>query len=92
MFFEWDENKRIANLKKHGLDFKDVKSVFDDKNKIVFKDLRKNYGEIRFITVGMYNGKLLASVCHTDRSGATRIISFRYASKKEKEIYYGKNC
>ena len=91
MLLEWDENKRLANLKKHGLDFKDVEIVFNDKNRIVFEDLRKDYGESRVLIVGMYGGNLLTSVCHTDRNGITRIISFRRASKKEKEIYYGQN-
>lgn len=88
MLFEWDENKRIANLKKHGLDFEDARYVFMDKHAVSKQDNRKNYGEIRIITVGMYDGELLASVCHTDRYGTTRIISFRRASKQEKELYY----
>jgi uncharacterized protein len=27
--FEWDEDKRLENLRKHGIDFVDVPSVFD---------------------------------------------------------------
>lgn len=29
MLFEWDENKRQANLAKHHIDFQDAKRVFD---------------------------------------------------------------
>ena len=29
MRFEWDENKRLANIRKHGFDFADVSSIFD---------------------------------------------------------------
>ncbi len=82
MLFEWDEDKRQSNLKKHGLDFYDAKQVFMDENKYEKIDIRKDYGEIRIITVGMKDDKLLTSVCHTDRNGVTRIISFRPASKK----------
>ena len=90
IFFEWDENKNKINIKKHGFDFNDARYVFADKDAFTFEDNRKNYGEKREITVGMYKGILLASVCHTDRNGITRIISFRYASKKEKELYYAR--
>ncbi len=89
LIFEWDENKRLANIKKHGLDFKDVYIVFEDKNKITFIDDRFNYGEVRKITIGLKDNKLLASICHTDRFGKIRIISFRLASKKERKVYYG---
>jgi uncharacterized DUF497 family protein len=41
MDFEWDENKREQNLEKHGLDFTDVISVFDDPYKIEEVDGRK---------------------------------------------------
>jgi len=29
MPFEWDENKRLANLAKHHIDFRDTQQVFD---------------------------------------------------------------
>ena len=90
MLFEWDENKRLLNLKKHKLDFADVKIIFMDKDKYDIIDNRKNYGETRIITVGLFYDELLTSVCHTDRNGITRIISFRPASKKEKEQYYAR--
>ena len=89
LIFEWDENKRLANIKKHGLDFKDAYIVFEDENRFTFTDDRFDYKEVRKITLGLKDDKLLASVCHTDRFGKIRIISFRYASKKERKIYHG---
>ena len=91
MLFEWDENKNKINMQKHGLDFEDAKYVFMDKNKYEKIDIRKDYGEIRIITVGMKDTEILTSVCHTDKNGVTRIISFRPASKKERNEYYGKD-
>ena len=88
MLFEWDENKRQLNLKKHGLDFWDVKIVFNDYFALTKEDKRKDYGEKREITIGMYRGALLTSVYHTNRDGVTRVISFRHASKKERKMYY----
>ena len=90
LLFKWDENKRKSNFKKYGLDFIDADQIFKDEYRYTKIDNRKNYGEIREITIGMYNGNILTSVCHTDRSGITRIISFRPASKKEKEQYYAR--
>jgi uncharacterized DUF497 family protein len=29
MKFEWDENKRLINLQRHGIDFADVWQIFD---------------------------------------------------------------
>lgn len=29
MKYEWDEAKRLANLRKHGIDFADIPIVFD---------------------------------------------------------------
>ena len=80
LIFEWDENKRLAN-------FFDVKPVFLDPFAITLIDNRKDYGEIRSVTIGRVKADILASVCHTDRFGVTRIISFRKASKKERKFY-----
>jgi uncharacterized DUF497 family protein len=35
MLFEWDEQKRLFNLDKHGLDFLDVWAVFEERHLIV---------------------------------------------------------
>jgi uncharacterized DUF497 family protein len=32
----WDETKRLSNLKKHGLDFRDAHLVYDDPNKCTY--------------------------------------------------------
>jgi hypothetical protein len=44
MRFAWDEAKRRANIRKHGLDFADVAEMFDG----IFlarPDTREDYGE-----------------------------------------------
>jgi len=89
MEFEWDENKRLANLKKHGIDFLEVKSIFYDPYKVVEIDDKKDYGEIRANTIGNFKNTIIVAVAHTDRNGITRIISARRASKKERSSYYG---
>ncbi|GHT58704.1 hypothetical protein FACS18945_4750 [Bacteroidia bacterium] len=89
MTFEWDENKRQANLAKHGIDFFDARAVFYDERRFVDMDNRFNYGETRKKTVGLMNNELVAAVIHTDRNNKIRLISARSASKKERKKYYG---
>jgi uncharacterized DUF497 family protein len=86
MNFEWDEAKRIANLRKHGIDFLDVAIVFDGDTLIVEDDLY-DYGEQRFVTFGLLRG-LVVAVVHTDRQDSIRIISVRKATKYEQKVYF----
>ncbi|MBW4517398.1 MAG: BrnT family toxin [Timaviella obliquedivisa GSE-PSE-MK23-08B] len=85
MTFEWDEAKRLANLRKHGIDFIDVSAVFEE-NSVTVEDDRYSYGEQRFITFGLLQGRVVAIV-HTERDDCTRIISARKATKYEQRIY-----
>ncbi len=86
MKFEWDENKNKSNQDKHGIDFNDAKEVFEDSNRKISPDLRKNYGEDRWITIGKIVD-LIIVVVYTFRDSAYRIISARYAKKKERKTY-----
>ena len=86
MEFEWDETKRLTNLRKHGIDFIDVPIVFDG-DILTVEDERFNYGEQRFVTFGLLQGRVVAIV-HTERENFTRIISVRKASKYEQRIYF----
>ncbi len=86
MEFEWDEAKRLTNLRKHGIDFIDVPIVFDGYI-VTVEDERFNYGERRFVTFGLLQGQVVAIV-HTEREECTRIISARKASKYEQQIYF----
>jgi uncharacterized protein len=86
MRFEWDEAKRRSNLQRHGFDFVGVESVFADDAVTIWDD-RFTYGENRFLTLGMIQGRVVAIV-HTESDEVIRIISVRKASKNEEEIYY----
>jgi uncharacterized protein len=87
--YEWDDRKNRENIAKHGLDFADAWQVFEDPNRLIFLDDRKNYKEKRFIAIGKVKEMIVTSVCFTNRNGNTRIISFRLASRKERRAYYG---
>jgi hypothetical protein len=84
--YEWDEAKREANLRKHGLDFDDADIVYENPDKVTFAIPRQ--GEQRWLDIALVelNGVVLALV-YTVRGYNIRIISFRTASRKERRIY-----
>jgi uncharacterized DUF497 family protein len=86
MALVWDESKRTANLRKHGLDFADAGLVYDNPDKVTFSSPRKN--ESRSIDIAMVNiaGRVLTLV-YVERGRDIRPISFRAASRKERRIY-----
>lgn len=86
MEFEWDEAKHLANLDKHGIDFIDVPEVFDG-DIVTVEDSRYSYGEQRFVTFGVLQGRVVA-VVHTDRGESVRIVSARKATKNEQQTYF----
>jgi uncharacterized DUF497 family protein len=88
MKLEWDENKRLFNLQKHKIDFIGAEEIFDGYT-ISFEDDRISYGEQRFVTFGMLQSRVVATV-HTERDNNIRIISIRKATKYEERNYYSK--
>ena len=86
MAFEWDEDKRIANVKKHGLDFIDAKRIFEG-DIITVEDSRFAYGEQRFISLGLLQGRVI-TIVHTENEDTIRIISARKATRNEERSYF----
>ena len=85
MAYEWDEAKRLTNLKKHGVNFADIDES-DWTTAQLSTDDSEPYGEERIVAVGQFRGRLHVVVC-TDRGQRTRIISFRQADKREVRRY-----
>jgi uncharacterized DUF497 family protein len=87
MEFEWDASKAKLNLRKHGVAFEDAALVFFDPGRIESFDGREEYGEDRWVTVGLACAVLVA-VAYTIRSEETvRIISARKAIANEHKQY-----
>ena len=88
MKVEWDENKNIKNMAKHGIDFNDAITIFDDDERLEALDTRNDYGEERLQVIGEAKPGVLM-VAYTWRHDATtrRIISARTASAKERALY-----
>ena len=82
---EWAEEKRRANIRKHGLDFADAKSLDWDGATYV-EDKRFVYPEPRYWAFALW-GKRLHLVAFCVRDGKVRIISFRKANARETRRY-----
>lgn len=86
MDFEWNDTKRKSNIKKHGIDFINAPTIFDGYT-LTTEDDRYDYGEERFITFGILEGRVVV-VVHTENDDSIRIISIRRATKYEEKTYF----
>ena len=82
----WSEPKRISNLAKHGLDFRDADEVLQSRFRLDVPVVRD--GEQRILAIS-YSAKFLAVLVVVAKDDdEIRIISFRHASEQEREVYY----
>jgi uncharacterized DUF497 family protein len=81
----FDEDKRISNIAKHGIDLADCESVFDWPM-VTIEDDREDYGEQRLKSLGWFNARVVA-VIWTDREEGPHLISCRYGDKHETNDY-----
>lgn len=86
MEFEWDEAKRKSNLRDHGIDFVGIEKVFEGETVTILDD-RFDYGEKRFVTFGLLDGRVVA-IAHTETDEVIRIISVRKATTNEESSYF----
>ena len=78
----WDENKRRANLKNHGIDFSDVEDVFNH-----FMDTELDDGqEFRLKSLCWLRHRVVVLIW-IEQEDSTRIISCREATRYETRIY-----
>lgn len=85
MQFEWDEDKRQDILNKRGIDILDAALIFE--SAIVTRtDDRRDYGEERFISLGMVDGECYV-VVHTERNGNIRLITAWKGSRSDRQEY-----
>ncbi len=86
MRFSWHEPKRLVTLEKRGLDFADAEFIFDGPT-FTFEDDRRDYGEQRWVTLGLLGNKVIVLV-HTETEDEIRIISMREAEKDEQQLFF----
>jgi uncharacterized protein len=87
MEFEWNPDKAVINLRKHGISFQEAATVFDDSLSVTFPDPDHSIGEDRYVIIGVSGAGQLLVVSHTDRGNRTRIISARRATRQERRFY-----
>ena len=90
MHFLWDQNKNLANIKKHQVSFEEARTVFFDENARLISDPEHSTTEKRFIILGISFRLKLLIVVHTYKGNddIIRIISARKAAKSESRYYY----
>ena len=88
--FDWNNSKARDNYAKHGVSFELARDVFKDPFAIEFLDDRQDYGEERYVILGLVHGQVLY-VGYAERNDIFRIISARRATKHEQEIYFQQN-
>jgi uncharacterized DUF497 family protein len=86
MEYEWDPRKAAANQRKHGVNFGIVEN-FDWDTVLILLDDRRDYGEPRWLAIGMINQRLY-SLAFTIRGNRIRLISLRAAGRKERTLYH----
>lgn len=90
--FDWDPNKERANIRKHGISFRQAATIFRDPNQLSLFDDKHEEKEERWITIGIDNTGILRVVIHTFRKidenlWQIRIISARKANNEEIRQY-----
>ena len=81
----FDPSKRERTLRERGIDFALAEVVFAGRT-FDQEDDRHEYGEVRIITVGRLDGRMMV-VVWTPRDGARHVISMRKANEREQARY-----
>ena len=81
--FEWDESKASANRAKHGVSFVEAATAFGDPLSLTIGDPDHSEGENRYILLGRTLEGATVVVIHTERDDNIRIISARWATRRE---------
>ena len=79
-------------MRTHGVSFDLAKTVFNDPFALEWLDEREEYGEERFVIIGMAEGKVLLFVAYTEREERIRIISARRVTQYEQDEYFRQNA
>jgi uncharacterized DUF497 family protein len=90
MGFQWDAAKDAANQAKHGVSFLQAAQIFRGRI-LKATDTRRDYGETRYVALGLFDGEALR-VVFTERDGDIRIISAWRASRHDRETYFRKTA
>jgi uncharacterized protein len=85
--FEWDDQKALENVEKHGVSFGEATEVFYDPNAVEGWDLEHSHNESRFFIIGYSSSRILFVVFAERLGNVIRIISARPATPSERKLY-----
>ena len=85
MRISYDPAKNERNIRNRGLSF-DSAAQFDFEGALYAVDERQDYGEMRYIAIGML-GVRLHVLCFAEIADGIRVISFRKANAREVRRY-----
>jgi hypothetical protein len=85
MRISYDSAKNQRNVRDRGLSF-DSAAEFDFEGALYAVDKRQDYGETRYVAVGML-GVRLHVLCFAETLEGIRVISFRKANSREVNRY-----
>jgi uncharacterized DUF497 family protein len=85
--FEWDDEKELLNLQKHGVTFEEAKAIFKDPLAVTIDDPEHSDDENRFVTIGITFFNDVYVIVHADRENRVRIISARHATRAERRKF-----
>jgi uncharacterized protein len=86
MRFQWDPHKAKSNLQRHGVDFADAATSFDDPHAVTIAD-PDSTDEARYVTVATDARQRILVTVYAYRGQAIRLISSRKASAGERRRY-----
>lgn len=85
MEFDFDPEKSSSNKNKHGIDFEEAQSLWNDAYRVVIP--ARCQVEQRWVMIARLKDNYW-SVIYTVRDRVIRIISVRKSRQNEKEIYH----
>jgi uncharacterized protein len=85
--FEWDDEKAISNVEKHGITFGEATEVFYDPNALEGYDTEHSGNGDRFFIIGYSANRMLFVVFAQRLGNVIRIISARKLTPTERELY-----
>ena len=81
MRISFDPEKNAKNIRQRNLSF-ELAAAFEFSSASILVDARQDYGEVRYVAVGLLNDRLHV-LCFTETDDGIRVISFRRANDRE---------
>jgi len=82
---KWEPTKAIANIRKHGIEFADAATIFDDELATTLSDDSRD--ETRYVTIGVDMFGRLLVVVYAWEGEDIRRVSARHATGRERRQY-----